>query len=499
MKDQDKTKEQLISELEGLRRRVNEAALQASEERFRNYFDQGLIGMAVTSVDKRWLEVNDRLCEIMGHSREELLQSNWAELTHPEDLEPNVTLFNRLLAGEIDHYTLDKRFFRKDGSIVYTTIHIRAFRHDDGTIDHVVALTEDITARKEAEQALQQSHDELQAIYDVVVDGLAIIDMETRRLVRVNSSLCRMLGYSDEELQSRPVSDFHPPEEVTRVLAINGLLDAGGVFAAESVCFLRKDGRRIYADIAASQIVYNGRLCLVGFVHDTTERRQAEEALRREHRTLRHLLQSSDHERQLIAYEIHDGLAQQLAGAIMQFQVFDQLKDRAPNDAAKAYDGGVTLLRQSHFEARRLISGVRPPILDESGVVEAVAHLVHEQSHQPGPQIAFRSKVHFNRLAPILENAIYRIAQEALTNARAHSGSREVWVSLRQRGDKVRIEVKDFGVGFDPKAAHENRYGLRGIRERARLLGGKCRIQSKPGRGTTVVVELPVVAREEEE
>ena len=98
----------------------------------------------------------------------------------------------------------------------------------------------------------------------------------------------------------------------------------------------------------------------------------------KEHRNLKHMLRSSDNERQLIAYEIHDGLAQQLAGAIMQFQAFDHLKDKKPKQAAKAYDAGLTMLQQGHFETRRLIAGVRPPILDEAGIVEAVAHLVHE-------------------------------------------------------------------------------------------------------------------------
>ena len=87
------------------------------------------------------------------------------------------------------------------------------------------------------------------------------------------------------------------------------------------------------------------------------------------------------------------------------------------------------MLQQGHFEARRLIAGVRPPILDESGVVEAIAHLVHEQSRLKGPKIEYRSRVDFDRLAPTLENAIYRIAQEALTNACQHSKSEKVRVS----------------------------------------------------------------------
>lgn len=96
------------------------------------------------------------------------------------------------------------------------------------------------------------------------------------------------------------------------------------------------------------------------------------------------MLRASDHERQLIAYDIHDGLAQQLAGAIMQFQTYGHLKRTRPKEAAKAFDAGTTMLHQGHSEARRLISGVRPPILDESGVVAAIAHLVNDQGFKGG-------------------------------------------------------------------------------------------------------------------
>ena len=109
------------------------------------------------------------------------------------------------------------------------------------------------------------------------------------------------------------------------------------------------------------------------------------------------------------------------------------------------------MLQQGHFEARRLIAGVRPPILDESGVVAAISHLVNEQNHLKGPKIEYRSEVNFDRLAPILENAIYRIVQEGLTNACKHSKSEKVRVSLVQQEDRVRIEIRDWGIGFDPK------------------------------------------------
>jgi PAS domain S-box-containing protein len=349
-------------------RKQAEEALRHSERRFRNYFEQGLIGMAVTSVDTRWLEVNDRLCEILGYPREELQQKNWTEITHPDDLGVNMTLFRRLLAGEIEQFTLDKRYLKKDGDIVYTTIHTRTFRRENGTIDHIVVLIEDIT-----------------------------------------------------------------------------------------------------------------------------ERKRAEEALERERQSLWRMLQASDHERQLISYEIHDGLAQYLAAAAMQFQACDGLRRSNPGEAKKAYATAVELVRQAHSESRRLISVVRPPVIDEIGLETAISHLVHEQRRHGDPMIECHSSVQFGRLPPILENAIYRIVQEALTNACKHSKSKKVTVTMTQQGQDVRLEVQDWGIGFDLQSVAQGHFGLEGIRQRVRLLGGRLAIESTPGAGTRIEVVVPIL------
>ena len=260
--------------------------------------------------------------------------------------------------------------------------------------------------------------------------------------------------------------------------------------------FVRKDGRTVYADVVTSPIRYNERPAWISFFHDVTDRKHAQEALEREHRTLRHLLQSSDHERQLIAYEIHDGLAQYLTGAIMQFETYHHTQETKPKDAAKAYEAGMTMLRQGHFEARRLIAGVRPPILDESGVIAAIGHLINEKRLHKGPTIEFHSEVAFDRLVPILENAIYRIVQEGLTNACRYSKSERVRVEMMQHDDELRIKIQDWGVGFNLSDVEEDRFGLAGIRERARLLRGKAAVESIPEHGTCITVELPLVLRE---
>ena len=390
---------------------------------------------------------------------------------------------------------------------------------ESGQIEGILGLNVDITARKRAEKALRKAHDQLeQKVHERTAelikanDDLALFRMFAEAsgqgvgmggldgsITYVNPSLCRLCGEAKpEDMIGKSFRTYYPEEWVERrEKEIIPTMERQGYWAGEQAV-LSRQGKLIptWHDVffVRDQTGKPVRRCAI--ITDITQRKQAEEALRREHRTLKHLLESSDHERQLIAYEIHDGLAQQLAGAIMQFQTFSHLKETKPKAAEKSFEAGVTMLQQGHFEARRLISGVRPPILDEEGVVAAVAHLVNEHSRRKGPKIEYRSRVDFDRLAPILENAIYRTVQEGLHNACQHSRSETVRVSLVQQEETVRIEIRDWGIGFSPKETKDGCYGLVGMRQRARLLGGRCSIRSKAGRGTRVTAELPVVVRE---
>lgn len=136
-------------------RRQAQEALIKSESHFRAYFERSMVGMAATSLEKGWLEVNDTLCAMLGYSREELISLTWRELTHPDDIAANEVLFNRILQGEIEEYTFDKRFVRKDGIFVYVHLATRALRHADGRLDYMIVLVEDITARKKTEERVQ--------------------------------------------------------------------------------------------------------------------------------------------------------------------------------------------------------------------------------------------------------------------------------------------------------------------------------------------------------
>lgn len=126
-------------------------AFRRSESIFRSYFELSLVGIAIISPEKGWIEVNDELCKILGYSQVELCQMTWVELTHPDDLQTDLECFNRVMQGEQEGYSLDKRFIRKNGEIVHASISTRCSRRRDGSIDYFVALVQNISERVQNE------------------------------------------------------------------------------------------------------------------------------------------------------------------------------------------------------------------------------------------------------------------------------------------------------------------------------------------------------------
>jgi PAS domain S-box-containing protein len=231
---------------------------------------------------------------------------------------------------------------------------------------------------------------------------------------------------------------------------------------------------------------------VVGLAVDVTRRRRAEAEVQVEHRLMRQMLRSHERDRRLVAYEIHDGMIQEAIAARMRLQKVLETSEDLPSDAKREIETASELMGRAISESRQLISGLRPPELDEVGIVAAVEYVIGQQP-EGGPAFRFDADVRFERLEPVLEIAIFRIVQEAIANARRHAQSDRVEIRMTQRDGRVQLEIRDWGVGFDPASVAAECYGLQGMRERARLLGGRTEIKSAPGEGTRVYVELPLV------
>ncbi len=144
------------------------------DKQLKLFHDLPFIGMAISSPDsKEWLYTNDRLCDMLGYTRAELQQTTWADITHPDDLDNNVEQFERMKAGEIDGFTLEKRFVRKDGGPINATVNVKCTREADGKANYIVALVDDITQRKRAELALRKNEATYRSLFDNMLNGLA--------------------------------------------------------------------------------------------------------------------------------------------------------------------------------------------------------------------------------------------------------------------------------------------------------------------------------------
>lgn len=229
----------------------------------------------------------------------------------------------------------------------------------------------------------------------------------------------------------------------------------------------------------------------VGVAVDITQNKRIEEQLEAERQALEGLLRTHEHDRQLTAYEIHDGLVQDATGAQMHLEALLSSGRLSDDSVRGEVETALGLIRKAVKEARHLIGGLRPPVLDELGVVAAIEYLIDDLPAKE-PWIDFTVDVRFDRLEPLLEGSIYRIIQEAITNVIRHSKSPRAEVRLTQVSDRIEVEIRDWGVGFDSVGSERKRFGLQGIRERARLLHGRAVIESSPGDGTRVYVELPI-------
>ncbi|MBE0480585.1 MAG: PAS domain S-box protein [Dehalococcoidia bacterium] len=369
----------VLSLIETTERKKMEEALRRSEELYRKYFELGLVGMAIESPTGQWIEVNDRLCEIYGYPCDELMKKHWKDFTHPEDLDSDLEYFQQLQRGEIDRYSIEKRYIRKDGEIINCIISIGCRRHPSRELAHVYALVVDITSLRRTEEHLRRAKDELEVR----------VKKRTREL---------------RELAHRLV--------------------------------------------------------------DTQEK-----------------------ERAAIGSALHDEIGQSLTYTTLLIDRALRKPDQQMLAEAKS------TAQEAISKIRDLSSILSPRQLRSAGLIQAMTTMVEEYAQRTKVKVDFD---HSNGLDEVPEEvalASYRIVQESLTNTVRHARASEVKVRLSREQGNLHLEVRDNGIGFDPEAVKKST-GLTGIRERAQALGGDFSIESDPGKGTLVLADLPLSARE---
>ena len=324
------------------------------------------------------------------------------------------------------------------------------------------------------------------------------------RFTFASPSAERVVGYHPEEILQIRLRDLltqgawdavcrRSNEELAAGLADSGYSQPPEPIEVEH---LGGDGRPRWCEVTV-RFLRNDQGAIVGLLgvtRDIDQRRQQTEAIRAERDRLGQLLDMLERDRQLTAYEIHDGVIQPLAAALMHLEShLRQLDVPEPAAGGEGAEAVKDLLGKALGEGRRLMDGLRPPALDDFGVVSAVEKLIADHQRDGNPPITLTHDVRFIRLAPPLEVAVFRIVQEGLTNALRHAAAESIAVRLVEQDGQLTVEISDGGIGFSPSNTRCGGLGLEGIRRRAYLFNGRARVESRQGRGTRVRVVLPLM------
>jgi PAS domain S-box-containing protein len=259
-------------------------ALEESEQRFRGYFHLPLAGLAITSLDKGWLEVNEHLCQILGYSETELREKTWVELTHPDDLAADLAQFQRVLAGEQDGYTLEKRFIRKDGTVVSVNLGVACVRHPDGAPHYFVAMLKDITERKQAETALRDSEERFRLIAEHTGDVFWMTGWPELDVLYVSPAFETVWGFPGKNLFRDPyawVKSIAPEQQADLLNRRQQGVEEGRFQARYRI--IRPDGEERWIE-DRGQPIRDGQGKIVrvaGIARDVTAQVRAEMELRK--------------------------------------------------------------------------------------------------------------------------------------------------------------------------------------------------------------------------
>ncbi len=462
--------------------------LRKKEEQYRLLVEQATDGIFIADNNGKFQVVNSSGCKMSQFSREELERMTIFDLADPEELKTNPFRFEEMRTET--GARVERKMKRKDGVLI--DIEVNAKFLSDGRF---LAFIRDITQRKKAE------HDILKAMMlaEKLIDSLPGVFYfydERGRFIRWNTQFEEVSGYSSEEITQMHPTDFYAPEDRAYIAdRIKGVFEKG-VNDAE-VPFYTKDGKKVPYYFKAVRIMYEGKPCLLGNGIDISESKKAESSLQDSYTQIRslteHLQRIREEERAHIAREIHDELGQQLTVLKMDVSWLARHQDLQRPEIKEKLHSLTSLIDGTVNTVRRISSELRPSILDDLGLVAAIDWHLNQFETRSGIKTTLKEPVTDVVLSEDKKTGIFRIFQESLTNVARHAAAKTVTVDLSHSNGDIILKIIDDGKGFDKLRLGERRtLGILGMEERTTMMGGTYDIHSVPGKGTEVIVTIPV-------
>ena len=482
-----------------------EEALRASEERFRSSFDHASIGMVVVSLDGCIMEANRAFAAMLGHASQDLIGRRMETLAHPADVAPVRAEVQRLATGAIRSFEIEKRYLHRDGHVVWSLLACSLTRDTRDWSGHVIAQVQDVSARKAAEQALRESEARYRGLVESQHELIVRLDSQGR-FTFINEAYAAAVGQPAAALLGVSFVGFVHPDDHPRVadmistmmqpphrayVEVRNYMTQGERWIGWEAGVVVDEAGRIFEAQAIGRDVTEQHETTAALQASVAELRQSEERLRL---LARRLTAIREEERKRLGFDLHDDVCQELTGVGILVGSLRLKVGSVPPEVDAEFARVGSYIDEVVEHLRVVARELRPLLLREVGLVgglRALAAGVASSTLAVSVDLGTR----IPRLDEETEISVYRIAQEALTNAVRHAGAATIVVALTAADGILSLSVRDDGCGFDPAARPATALGLASMEERALALGGRLDVRSEPGTGTTVALSCPVAAR----
>ena len=358
-----------------------------------------------------------------------------------------------------------------------------------------IELREEIAERIRFEHESNALLKRYQTLMKTSIDGIHIMDIDGN-LLEANNAFCRMLGYTQEEISQLNVTDWDA--KFTDAELKFSFRSSVGKSATVETTHRRKDGELIEVEISSSIMMLDGQYRIFAISRDVTKRKHIENDLLQTTRQLRELKvnyeSSQEAERKAIAREVHDELGQLLSALRLDISTIHTLYNNDNLELLALIQDMTELVDSAILAVRNVSDNLRPAVL-EMEIVSAIDWLSSNFSARTGISCILDSPDLIDELDETLATAIFRIVQESLTNVMRHAAAHNVNITISSSDNNFCLEVKDDGKGFNMNDSRQRTsFGIFGMRERARALGGDIKITSAIDKGTIICVRIPTVS-----